>query len=34
MARATLDLQIEQTILQAALRATTETLNLSLVNFM
>jgi flagellar hook-associated protein 3 FlgL len=34
MARATLDLQIEQTILQAARRATTETLNLSLVNFM
>lgn len=34
MAEATMQLQIEQAILQAALTATTETLGLSLVNFM
>ncbi len=34
MAEATMQLQIEQAILQAALAATTETLGLSLVNFM
>ncbi len=34
MAKATMDLQIEQTILQAALSATVEVLNLSLVNFL